>query len=173
MFLSWWCTNLQKIVGFKWLLLFKYKELGQCRLHASSIQLGPNEAFVPTSVVSLFPQYETIWGCSWKYFLKNPKQTNNKQTKNQRLIIWNYCMIFYVSFFLESSSGRNRLEDNEVECPFQLDWIGLHLGMGDEPAESLFVKIKERTGIGDIVGHVCYRPPDQEKQMFEAFKGQL
>ncbi|GAB0188073.1 hypothetical protein GRJ2_001272600 [Grus japonensis] len=34
--------------------------------------------------------------------------------------------------------------------------------MGEEPTESLWVRIKGRAGTGDIIVGVCYRPPDQE-----------
>ena len=45
--------------------------------------------------------------------------------------------------------------------------------MGDEPTESLWVRIKEQNNIGDIVVGVCYRPPDQEEQVDEAFYREL
>ena len=44
----------------------------------------------------------------------------------------------------------------------------LCLGMDEEPAESLWVRIQERTGKGDTTVGVCYRPPDQEKQADQA-----
>ena len=39
------------------------------------------------------------------------------------------------------------------------------LGMDEEPTESLWVRIKEKTGKGDIVVSICYRLPDQEEWM--------
>ena len=45
----------------------------------------------------------------------------------------------------------------------QLECIELCLGMDDEPSESLWVSTKEKTGKGDIVVGVCYKPPDQEE----------
>lgn len=41
------------------------------------------------------------------------------------------------------------------------------LGMDDEPTETLWVRRKEQTSIGDIVD-ICYRPPDLEEQVDEA-----
>ncbi|KAK4811175.1 hypothetical protein QYF61_019806 [Mycteria americana] len=49
----------------------------------------------------------------------------------------------------------------------------LCLGMDEEPSESLWVRIKERTGKGDIIVRVCYRPPDQEEQMDGALYRQI
>lgn len=41
--------------------------------------------------------------------------------------------------------------------------------MGEEPAESLWMRIKEQNSMGDIVVGVCYRLPDQEGEADEAF----
>lgn len=40
--------------------------------------------------------------------------------------------------------------------------------MGDEQAESLWVKIRGQTSLGDIVVAVSYRLPDQEEEADEA-----
>lgn len=45
--------------------------------------------------------------------------------------------------------------------------------MDDEPTESLWMRIKDWTNTGDIVEGIWCRPPDQEKQVHEAFCGQL
>lgn len=37
--------------------------------------------------------------------------------------------------------------------------------MDKELAESWWLKIKGRTGLGDIVVGLCYRPPKKNKQM--------
>jgi len=50
----------------------------------------------------------------------------------------------------------------------QLECMELRLGLDEEPMESLWVKIKGRTGLGDITVGVCYRPPDQDEQADEA-----
>lgn len=47
------------------------------------------------------------------------------------------------------------------------------MGMGEKPTESLWVKTKEQTGMGDIVARVCYRPLDQEEQADEALCRQI
>jgi len=39
--------------------------------------------------------------------------------------------------------------------------------MDEEPTESLWVRIKGRAGIGDIIVGVCYRPLNQEDQADE------
>lgn len=41
--------------------------------------------------------------------------------------------------------------------------IALLGGMGEEPMGSLWIRIKARTGRGDIIEGACYRPLDQEK----------
>ncbi|GAB0182131.1 hypothetical protein GRJ2_000678400 [Grus japonensis] len=40
--------------------------------------------------------------------------------------------------------------------------------MEEEPTESLWVRIKGRTGTGDTIVGVCYRPPAQEDRVDEA-----
>ncbi|GAB0206983.1 hypothetical protein GRJ2_003163900 [Grus japonensis] len=49
----------------------------------------------------------------------------------------------------------------------------LFLGMDEEPTESLWVRIKEKTTMSDISVDVCYRPPDQEEHMDEALYRQI
>lgn len=44
----------------------------------------------------------------------------------------------------------------------------LCLEMDEELMECLKVSIKERSGKGDIIVVVCYRPPDQEEQVDKA-----
>ncbi|GAB0190944.1 hypothetical protein GRJ2_001559700 [Grus japonensis] len=55
----------------------------------------------------------------------------------------------------------------------QLECMELHLGMGEEPPESLWVSIKGRAGTGDTIVGVCYRPPDQGDQADEALYRQI
>ena len=55
----------------------------------------------------------------------------------------------------------------------QLECMELCLGTDEEPTESLWVRIKERTGKGDIIMPVCYRPPDQEEQATQALYRQI
>ncbi|GAB0208907.1 hypothetical protein GRJ2_003356400 [Grus japonensis] len=45
--------------------------------------------------------------------------------------------------------------------------------MDEELTESLWVRIKGRTGAGDIIVGVCYRPPDQEDRVDEALYRQI
>ena len=52
----------------------------------------------------------------------------------------------------------------------QLECMELCLGIEEEPTESSLVSIKERTGKGDIILGVCYRPPDQEEQVDEVYR---
>jgi len=49
----------------------------------------------------------------------------------------------------------------------------LHLQMDEEPVESLWVRIKERTGQGDIIVGVHYRPRNDEEQVDQAFYRQI
>lgn len=48
----------------------------------------------------------------------------------------------------------------------------LYLEMANEAAESLWVRIRGQTIMGDGVG-VCFRPPDQERSSNEALLRQL
>ncbi|GAB0177964.1 hypothetical protein GRJ2_000261700 [Grus japonensis] len=57
--------------------------------------------------------------------------------------------------------------DDQLEC------TELHLGMDEEPSESLRVRIKGRAGAGDIIVGVCYRPPDQGDRADEALYRQI
>ncbi|KAK4830111.1 LOW QUALITY PROTEIN: hypothetical protein QYF61_008538 [Mycteria americana] len=50
----------------------------------------------------------------------------------------------------------------------QLECLELCLGMDERPTETLWVRIKERTGKGDIVAGICYRPPNQLEQVDKA-----
>lgn len=43
----------------------------------------------------------------------------------------------------------------------RLECMELYLGMHEELTESLWIRMKERGGGGDIMG-VCYRPYDQQ-----------
>lgn len=47
------------------------------------------------------------------------------------------------------------------------------LGMEEEPTERLWVKINEMTGKDNIIVGICYRLPDQEKQVDEALYSHL
>ncbi|GAB0209788.1 hypothetical protein GRJ2_003444500 [Grus japonensis] len=55
----------------------------------------------------------------------------------------------------------------------QLECMDLHLGMDEEPTESLWVRIKGSTGTGDIIVGVCYRPRDQGDRADEALYRQI
>ncbi|GAB0204485.1 hypothetical protein GRJ2_002914100 [Grus japonensis] len=55
----------------------------------------------------------------------------------------------------------------------QLECMELHLGIDEELAERLWVRIKRSTGTGDIIAGVCYRPPDQGDRVDEVFYRQL
>ncbi|KAJ7413876.1 mitochondrial fission process protein 1 [Pitangus sulphuratus] len=54
-----------------------------------------------------------------------------------------------------------------------LECIKLCLGVDDEQVENLCVGIKGQTSEGNIVVGVCYRSPDQEEEVDEAFYRQL
>jgi len=55
----------------------------------------------------------------------------------------------------------------------QLECIELCLGADEERVESLWVRIKGQTRMGNTVVGVYYRPPDQEEEVHEAFYRQL
>jgi len=55
----------------------------------------------------------------------------------------------------------------------QLECTELCLGVDEEGVESLCVKIKGQPHMGDVIVGVHYRPPDQEKEVEEAFYKQL
>ncbi|GAB0207491.1 hypothetical protein GRJ2_003214800 [Grus japonensis] len=54
-----------------------------------------------------------------------------------------------------------------------MECMELCLGMGQEPAESSWVKISRQTNMGAVVLGICYRLPDQEEVVDEAFFKQL
>ena len=51
----------------------------------------------------------------------------------------------------------------------QWQCVEICLGMDDEQAESLSVKIRGQTSLGDIVVPICFRLPDGEEAADEAF----
>jgi len=55
----------------------------------------------------------------------------------------------------------------------KLDSIELCLGVDDEGVESLWVRIKGQSHMGNIVVDVYYGPPDQEEEVDDAFYRQL
>ncbi|PKU40382.1 dtw domain-containing protein 2 [Limosa lapponica baueri] len=57
--------------------------------------------------------------------------------------------------------------NDELEC------VELHLGMDEDPTESLWVRIKGSTGAGDVTVGVCYRPPHQSDREDEALYRQI
>lgn len=50
---------------------------------------------------------------------------------------------------------------------------GDFIGTSEEPIESLWVKSREQTRKDNVVVSVCYRPPDQEEKVGEAFFKQV
>ncbi|GAB0182786.1 hypothetical protein GRJ2_000743900 [Grus japonensis] len=84
---------------------------------------------------------------------------------------WSVGMVGY-RLFRKDRQGRRgggiALYTND-----QLECMELRLGMDEEPTESLWVRIKGRTGAGDIIAGVCYRPPDQGDRADEAFYRQI
>ncbi|GAB0185603.1 hypothetical protein GRJ2_001025600 [Grus japonensis] len=69
---------------------------------------------------------------------------------------WSVGMEGY-RLFRKDRQGRR----GEAVTLYVNDQLELHLGMDEEPTESLWVRIKGRAGAGDITAGVCYRPPDQ------------
>lgn len=61
-------------------------------------------------------------------------------------------------------------------CPLCVRAAGMHelcLATDEEPAESLWVRTGELTNMVDIVVGVCYKPPNQEKEVEGTLFGQL
>jgi len=48
----------------------------------------------------------------------------------------------------------------------------LCLGLNEEPTKSLWLRIKDRAGTGDVIVGICYRPLDQEDRADEALSRQ-
>lgn len=67
-----------------------------------------------------------------------------------------------------TSEAPPQTELQEVEATVQVwgcrECLGLSLGLGagDEPVQSLRVRITGQTSSADAVVGVCYRPPEQE-----------
>ncbi|CAM2116169.1 unnamed protein product [Caretta caretta] len=55
----------------------------------------------------------------------------------------------------------------------QHDCSVLQYGTGKKPVESLWVKFRGENNKGDVMVGICYRSPDQEDEVDEAFFGQL
>ncbi|PKU29971.1 hypothetical protein llap_19724 [Limosa lapponica baueri] len=55
----------------------------------------------------------------------------------------------------------------------QPESMELHLGMDEDPTESLWIRIKGSTGAGDVTVGVCYRTPDQGDREDEALYRQI
>lgn len=65
------------------------------------------------------------------------------------------------------SGGIALLVQQHLKC------IEICLGVDDEQAESLRIRIKHQTSKGEIAVGVCYRPPEQEDKVDKAFYRQL
>ncbi|GAB0203845.1 hypothetical protein GRJ2_002850100 [Grus japonensis] len=84
---------------------------------------------------------------------------------------WNVGMEGY-RLFRKDRQGRRGV-DIALYISDQLECMELHLGMDEEPTESLWVRIKGSAGAGDIIAGVCYRPPDQGDRADEALYRQI
>lgn len=67
----------------------------------------------------------------------------------------------------EGWTGKVKRETGQLNA-----WCHVHCGTYDAPAESFWVRIKLQINIVDIVGGVCYRPPNQD-EVDEVFFRQL
>jgi len=114
---------------------------------------------------------------------------NKKEELKMCANLWGYDIIGITETWCDSSydwsieMGGYRVfrKDRQGRCrggvalyvKGQLECMELHLGMDEEPTESLQVKIKGRAGTGDITVGVCYRPPDQDERADEALYRQI
>jgi len=119
-------------------------------------------------------------GAQLKCLYANAWSMGNKQEELEMCVhLWGYGMIGIMEMGWDSSydwsigMGEYRLfrKDRQgrrgggvaLYVKDQLECMELRLGMDEEPTESLWVKIKGRTGTGNITVGVCYRPPDQDE----------
>ena len=79
---------------------------------------------------------------------------------------WSVGMEGY-RLFRKDRQGR-RGGDVALYVNDQLECMELCLGMDEDPTKSRWVRIKGRTGRGDIIVGVCCRPPNQECRADEA-----
>ncbi|TRZ09133.1 hypothetical protein HGM15179_017974 [Zosterops borbonicus] len=84
---------------------------------------------------------------------------------------WNVDMKGY-TLFRRDRSGRCSGEV-ALSARLHLECMELCLGVDDKQVESLWVRIKRQTSKGDTVVGVCYRLPEQEEEVDEAFYRQL
>ena len=133
----------------------------------------------------------TCRGASLKCPYANARSMGNKREESEmRVQLQGYDLVGITETWWDGSRdwsvamegygqalGRTGWEDEEGEWPFyvreQLECMEPWLGRADEPTESLWVRLEEKTGKGGIVVGVCYRPPDQEEQADEALYRQI
>lgn len=60
-----------------------------------------------------------------------------------------------------------------LKATLQLQSLEVFLGVDVEPAESLWVRIKDMIGMADMVVGVCFWPPDQEEEVDGPFCKEL
>ncbi|GAB0202872.1 hypothetical protein GRJ2_002752800 [Grus japonensis] len=84
---------------------------------------------------------------------------------------WSVGMEGY-RFFRKDRQGRQG-GDVTLYVNDQLECMGVHLGMDEEPTESLWVRITRSAGAGDTIAGVYYRPPDQGDRADEALYRQI
>lgn len=80
---------------------------------------------------------------------------------------WNSVMDGYL-FFRKDRSARQG-SGVALYLREQLECIEFCLGMNDEQMESLRIRIKGKTNMGDSIVVVYYGPPNQEKEIDKAF----
>ncbi|GAB0193231.1 mitochondrial enolase superfamily member 1 [Grus japonensis] len=93
------------------------------------------------------------------------------ETRWDSLHDWNAVMDGYVLFRKDRPATRGGGVAPYVRE--QLECIKFYLGVDEERAKSLWVRIKGQANMGDAVVGVYYRPPDQEEEVDEAFYRQL
>lgn len=126
------------------------------------------------------------WGASLKCWYSNACSMGNKL---EELVMSAQLQVYDLVGTTETCWDGLRYWSASMEGinAFRKDWLGkwggrvaiyvreylgcmeLCLWMGEEPAESLWMRIKEQNSMGDIVVGVCYRLPDQEGEADEAF----
>jgi len=74
-----------------------------------------------------------------------------------------WMVMFFLRKIGQQDSGVALYVREQLEC------IEFCLGMNDEQMESLRIRIKGKTNMGDSIVVVYYGPPNQEKEIDKAF----
>ena len=154
----------------------------ECKINETELKRGHQQHLCVSKEVPTSHHYgkkpnqtvsgkSTGWGASLKCIHTNAHGVGNKYEDLQVCVLLQcYDLVGIMETWCDGShdwsiimwgyrlTGKNRLERPGEEVALyvreQLECIELCLRMDDEPNESLWVRIKEQTSMGDIVVHV-------------------